>query len=452
MKGLGLAGAGLGTAAATAPVFHDLDEVTSSAQGEIKHPWYVNKLDHENLTVEIDWGILQRYDARIRFQRINDEARALYQVARDLKSGGLSNDWMMDKFPTYKGPDLRTVSMCDATSATRLDYAGFDGSLKQVRGSRAGQPLNIPTPEDEGFTKWTGTPEENLRTLRSACRFFGASEIGVVEVTEKSKKLIYANDSSGKPLNFKSASVPEETDSEYIIPTSCRSVLFFSTLEATDQVKQAPAPTWSGYDHYSRVDRRINYFLGAMGYLHVDINRLSTSSAFGAMAGVVEHSRAGHIATSYKYGNMFRGMHRIVTDFPLPPTNPIDAGVAKFCENCKTCAESCPYEAMDLGDKSWEHSYPDDNRLGCLVQGYKGWRTSVLKCPKCKNCHTTCPFNAADDAIIHQIVRPVQAITPIFNGFFAQMHRTFGYGTRNPDDWWEHDVPMGRWDPSFIKA
>jgi len=31
MKGLGLAGAGLGAAAATAPVFRDLDEIVSSA-------------------------------------------------------------------------------------------------------------------------------------------------------------------------------------------------------------------------------------------------------------------------------------------------------------------------------------------------------------------------------------------------------------------------------------
>jgi ferredoxin len=76
----------------------------------------------------------------------------------------------------------------------------------------------------------------------------------------------------------------------------------------------------------------------------------------------------------------------------------------------------------------------------------------VLKCPKCKNCHTSCPFNAADDALVHAVVRTTQAITPIFNGFFANMHRAFGYGTRNMDDWWDSDHPTGFFDPAFIKA
>ncbi len=59
MKGLGLGAAGLGAAAATAPVFHDLDEMTSQHQG-LKRPWYVNELDYGNTTVEIDWGMMQR--------------------------------------------------------------------------------------------------------------------------------------------------------------------------------------------------------------------------------------------------------------------------------------------------------------------------------------------------------------------------------------------------------
>ena len=42
MKALGLAGAGVGAAAAAAPVFHDLDEVMSSASMQ-KHPWYVKE-------------------------------------------------------------------------------------------------------------------------------------------------------------------------------------------------------------------------------------------------------------------------------------------------------------------------------------------------------------------------------------------------------------------------
>ncbi|MGI2336762.1 MAG: twin-arginine translocation signal domain-containing protein, partial [Dehalogenimonas sp.] len=55
MKGLGLAGAGVGAAALTAPQFHDLDEVISAPKANFKHAWYVKNRDAFNPTVEIDW-------------------------------------------------------------------------------------------------------------------------------------------------------------------------------------------------------------------------------------------------------------------------------------------------------------------------------------------------------------------------------------------------------------
>ncbi|MGI2335882.1 MAG: hypothetical protein ACRKGH_04455, partial [Dehalogenimonas sp.] len=55
MKGLGLAGAGIGAAALTAPQFQDLDEVMSAPKANFKHAWYVKNRDAFNPTVEIDW-------------------------------------------------------------------------------------------------------------------------------------------------------------------------------------------------------------------------------------------------------------------------------------------------------------------------------------------------------------------------------------------------------------
>ena len=43
MKAMGLAGAGLGTAAAVSPVFHDMDEVLSVPNSDWKNPWYVKR-------------------------------------------------------------------------------------------------------------------------------------------------------------------------------------------------------------------------------------------------------------------------------------------------------------------------------------------------------------------------------------------------------------------------
>jgi formate hydrogenlyase subunit 6/NADH:ubiquinone oxidoreductase subunit I len=158
------------------------------------------------------------------------------------------------------------------------------------------------------------------------------------------------------------------------------------------------------------------------------------------------------VGTSYKYGNMFRGMHRITTDFPMAPTHPYDAGIARFCKSCKTCAESCPWDAMPLGDASWEHEEAEEEELQNYTPGFKGWRLFNLKCIRCKNCHTQCPFNSYDTAITHGLVRATAATVPIFNGFLANMHRAFGYGTKNPVDFWETDQAMGRFDPEWVKA
>ena len=47
MKGLGLAGAGIGTVAAVAPAFHDLDELTSKGT-QTQLDWWVKERELEN--------------------------------------------------------------------------------------------------------------------------------------------------------------------------------------------------------------------------------------------------------------------------------------------------------------------------------------------------------------------------------------------------------------------
>ena len=64
MKGLGLAGAGLGAAAAAGPVFHDLDELAASPTSLVKHPWYVKERELMDPTTEVDWNLMERYDRR----------------------------------------------------------------------------------------------------------------------------------------------------------------------------------------------------------------------------------------------------------------------------------------------------------------------------------------------------------------------------------------------------
>ena len=62
MKGLGLAGAGLGGASLISPQFHDIDELISSSNALQKRPWYVKERELFNPTEDVDWQMMKRYD------------------------------------------------------------------------------------------------------------------------------------------------------------------------------------------------------------------------------------------------------------------------------------------------------------------------------------------------------------------------------------------------------
>ena len=452
MKGLGLAGVGLGAAAVTAPNWHDIDEVTASSP-QFKHPWYVKERNYDDPTLEIDWNVFERVDRtrtvlgqRFPLTATNGTHATLHpEIARYRAMKQEENrdiEYMKEKFPSYQGPSLRDYALSGASSATdKLGTPDFLGVSKN---------FTPQGPEERGMPKWQGTPEENLQTITNAFKFFGATRVRVMELTEKSKKLVYKNEGNGKPYNFKDVDAPAVTSTESIIPNKAKYVILYSCLEATDYVRQAPAPTYSGYCHGRKVCNNVHYFMGTMGFMHIEAGGFTPASGVGAFAGATEHSRSAMVGTSYSHGNLFRWMGRIITDMPLTPTKPIDAGIARFCVDCMTCAHSCPYESMPLGEKRWDHENPEEEALQNYIPGFKGWRLFNFRCPRCKNCHGACVFNGGNEAIIHAIVRTTQSITPIFNGFFADMEEAFGYGTRNPDVWWTHDVPTFQFDPTYL--
>jgi reductive dehalogenase len=148
----------------------------------------------------------------------------------------------------------------------------------------------------------------------------------------------------------------------------------------------------------------------------------------------------------------------MVTDLPLTPTRPIDAGMRRFCYDCKKCAEDCPSLSL-MFDKepSWEHPtaplamnaalQANEDMLGDYaswpwnVTGIKAWWLDVPTCVMCKACMAACVFSKLNSASIHNIVKATASITPIFNGFFRTMDDVFGYGIKNPEEFWELNLP-----------
>jgi reductive dehalogenase len=152
----------------------------------------------------------------------------------------------------------------------------------------------------------------------------------------------------------------------------------------------------------------------------------------GVMTGAGELSRWSSVLTP-KFGNAVRAMWGFLTDMPLAPTKPINFGGYEFCKTCGICAENCPMGAIDKGEPSWDAPETWQN------PGYLGWRLDLTKCSHCPVCMGVCPFNAIDSSPVHTLIKGTVPNFKIFNGFFANMDRTFGYGRKPYEDWWDRD-------------
>lgn len=433
MKGLGLGAAGLGAAAASVPVFHDLDEVMAAGNYQKPNmPWWVSERGINDPTVPIDWDLLQTWDSgpgRV----VRDPSHPLYfdQYSTD---NALKYVKAMDKIdPTLDWNDPRRQAI-DAASRERGGMSG---------GSFLG-PDVTKTPELLGYPKWVGTPEENYKLLRGAVRFLGGADVGCIE--RDAKCMTVASVGWG----FEDVDEPyQKEDRTKVVPNSykwgfvwtlrqCQALTIHqggacmrADAEAGNPLGIAEsAAVWMAYSHLPIVERRIQVWLRGIGYRGA--TSFALRGAIGTMTGMVEHARMGSVGVHPVYGATLRGLYNMYTNLPLPPTKPIDAGIYEFCKSCGICADTCPGGIVQEGEPTWDSGRPD------LRPGYLGWRTEIANCPHCPICQAICPFNTiVDGSFIHGVVKGTVATVPIFNSFFASMDEAFGYGMQPQAKYWD---------------
>lgn len=433
LKDMGLLGIGAG-AASIAPITA-FGEGWIDRAGLASRPPWVREVDEP--TVEIDWDFIYRFDERETVRRGWNKYLAQEEVDRlNAQRSTIGNQYALEGRPGYSIRDLALYSA-----------SGY-GASQSFLGP------DVQTPEDRGVPRWEGSPEDNAAMVRAALRSFGAATVGFVELDSKTEKLIYAIDPDGKTVEFQDVDTPEETEDTRVIPNKARWVIVWTVQMSSEGMTRCPTPlgaatTSLAYARNRAIQGRLQSFLKGIGYMalgEAQTNALGIAPAFGVMAGLGELSRLNRLVTP-EYGPMVR-VFKLVTDLPLAPTKPINAGIMNFCKACKTCAEYCPSNSLSL---STEPSY--ETQGGWNRGGVKTWYEHSLSCrnywaevgTNCGICFAVCPFAVKDKALIHKMVKGIVGTTPIFDGALATMSRLSyiteeaGKPQKDTEEWWELD-------------
>jgi reductive dehalogenase len=198
-----------------------------------------------------------------------------------------------------------------------------------------------------------------------------------------------------------------------------------------------------GYNDLTHVNAHCLYFLFVLGFRGFGGNP-GHVCGFGILGGQGELSRA-NLVLHPVLGQQIRVPNMITTEIPVAPDKPIDFGARKFCHSCRRCAENCPSAAISIDDEpSWEVTGPWN--AGGVKTWYCDWKAclpyrNMRYHGQCGACQSVCVFSKFDEASIHNVVKGIVANTPIFNGFFYNMDKVFGYEGITPEQWWDRQIP-----------
>ena len=505
MKFMGVGAATASGAALAAPVFHDMDELMSAPAGIQKRPWYVKERDFENPSMEIDWSLLKRADCRLNGQ--SEHGCAIYYGA-DRVEGAFQTALNSVKGLTNKtGYSYQNRALKMASTTAWPAYVAKDWTGYTVNPNWKG-PAYAPTlsPSERGEPPWTGTPEEGARILSAYMRYRGSGLCGFGELAGRTKNQVISNNHKGpiigytRPATSLADNVPmpsatckqivfEDVDQGYEGPTKYvvpnKSMYYISNLGPgnVDRGREGPSCQQQGEtEDTSQPTLRVSVynFLHFMGYQFLgaggDDGTPFIEGAAAALTGVGEMSRQNNYMLTPEYGPIGR-LHNFLTDLPIAPSKPIDAGMFRFCHSCHKCANACPVDAISQdSEPSWDlppiegkpnlthnpgtKAFWANGASCCMYWREIGFLNPALyskatgNAPElnaglatgCFRCFGNCTFTQDTGAMVHQVVKGTIANVSVFNGFFFHMAESFGYGVdlsnQAAEDWWDKSYPI----------
>jgi len=498
MKALGFTAAGAAAVGAAMPVVHDLDELMASdpnpKRSMMKRPWWVKQRPLMDPTVEIDWNVIHRFDRRYEMHNAYCKSRYTPQAVWSTWSNTRTPQRQEAESP---GWDVKWRALAngvsDGSTSGSWSFTGRGVSLSQTPAEMKIKNL------------WKGSPEDTSRLVYAAMRYYGAIWIGFQEVNTKwrNQLLVYSKTGAGTQTHWNATTYPEVpekdlhvityddnaemprvenntngTGSRSFIPTKKpQYIIVYATgmdmelQKCPDSARHTPNSSAAANFHNTVAMRTANFVRSLTGDVVYGANghQSGETNFNGAMvfAGLSEHSRQNNFSITPESGASFCPSN-LMTSIPLAPTNPIDAGIWKFCQTCGKCAEVCPSESIakkSAGKPTYDlirHTRPDGVTEDAVykIRGIKAYCIDWTTCNKytanygaCSYCYGNCTFTEDKAASIHNIVRATVANTSLFNGFFARMSEPFGFGHyENADIWWDMSLPAFGYDTTIGTA
>jgi len=346
-------------------------------------------------------------------------------------------EWVREKKPGFSLPDQQLS----------------EGAWTVMRSARPGTGLlswtsNPPrTPEESQDRRYTASPEEMARIVKSAARLYGAGLVGIAPMNESYVNLQAPREdetSQDRDIVFEDTNVPEVTETRFVIPRKMKWVVAIAIPMDRDLLSCAPtalgdAASALGYSHSAFVVSSLAVFIRGLGYEAIpSVNDTAQSIPFALDAGLGESGRLNKLVTP-EFGPAVR-LCKVFTDLPMAYDKPIHFGLVEFCRKCRKCAEACPAQALSFDDEPGFRTRGPWNN-----PGHKAWYEDSYLCfqywqksgTACGVCLTSCPYTKGDQAWIHEERKNTASIAPVTNSAFRIMDNTFGHGKQNlPEQWW----------------
>ena len=238
--------------------------------------------------------------------------------------------------------------------------------------------------------------------IKEMAHKYGATLTGI---TKTNPNWLYSEGWRGCPQDYDFSSMPGHWEYAIVLAVPMEWDVVFSSPQFSTSM-----------DAYNRVSIAALRLEGCLKFLGYPARAHTPNTDYDLIvpphaveAGLGEVGRTGFCITPELGGNA--RMAVVTTSLPMEIDKPIDYGVARFCNKCKLCAESCPSGAISMADS------PD----GMVIRGYEHWYINNGACYNfwretmgpmgCRLCVATCPYSRKDNWV-HGVARAVDPRDP----------------------------------------